>query len=695
MYKFMQKNRKKLLAIFAVGLMVVFIIPPMANESIGGTRDTAFYLGDESVSMQEARHARDQWVTLIDSLRGMPPQILQNILGDVILIADDMQEHPELFLLLQREAASQGLRATDEQVEEFQNLLTRIASLFGGGGVRDAAALREAVRELLAVRALFERVGSGMKTSQAMVTRELAKTGQRVKLDLVHYSTEDFAKDVPAPTPEQLQKHFDAYKDKLPGSPTEQNPFGFGYLVPAQVKLNYLTLPAEEVARKVRGVKGDLARGVKHDETYFEWAMKAELHYRANPDRYPASEPATRPTTATQPGSAVDDAVAAVIGAGGGDSPAEAPAAAATTNPTTTGPSTGPTTRGITPEQEAEIIEELIKPQVDRRIDEIAAAVAERMKADFEAAQRNSAGAPEDFGSAAYLQRVRDDVQKRHDVQLGVSEINESKTQAGLRELKGIGQSFLESESFPQYVMRWAAPFAAAADKGAAEVLSINEPSRPFRDFDGNVYVFQLREATPSRPPADMGAVKDKVEADLRTALGFEAATAAAKKLHAAPGRLAAAAGEAGKDVFTTPQFFNRQGSVVDPRAAAAADPAAQVPQPVDLLPGVSLPAAARDQLVEAAFELLERGTPDKRHPREVVPLPAAGRVVVAELADVERQWQDKDDDLLRQQVARELAAGRASRVLEEYFKPDAVRQRLAYRNPNEAPPTPAAAPAQ
>jgi hypothetical protein len=639
MYKFIQKNQKKFLAIFAVGLMVVFVLPSLPNQADRGS-DTAFHLGDEKITMTEGREAADDWQAL---LREVPQALLPSTLGSVGVAFEDMREHPELFLLLQKEATRLGLQPSDSQVDERVQLITQFAPMLGQP-VRDPAQLRRSLRSLSLVQALFDRAMSGIKPSDALVTRELARNAQRVKLDLVHYATEDFAKDVPAPTAEQLQKHFDEYRNTLAGTPTEQNRFGFGYMVPNQVKLLYLTVPRDEVAKAVRQRKSD-----------FDWRVEAMLQYRANPSRFPVTQPAE-----TQPG----------------------------TQPSTAAASR-PTTRPFE-EVQGQIIDDLIKPEVDRKLDELVASVADRMRADFEARQRKSAGAPEDFGTLAYLQRIKADVQQRHGVELGVelgvAEINEPKSVQGLRELGGIGQSFTTGgEPFAGLVMDWAEPFVDAARKAHSDVLSIGEPSRPLRDPAGNAYVFQLREATAAHPPADLAAVKDQVEADLRTKLAFELATAAARKLEAAAaaaGGLEAAAKAASKDVFTTPGFLSRPG----------ARPSGFEPAPANPLPGVDLPPAARERLLATAFELLERGTPDKAHPTAVTELPAAGRVVVAELADVEREWTDAEEDARRQQAAQQIVGDHARRVLEEHFAVGAVKQRLGYRTFGEAPAETAAA---
>ena len=406
MYKFIQKNRKKFLAVFAVGLMIVFVLPTLPNQP-GRESNVAFELGDEEVTMAEGRASADEWQSL---LRDVPQALLSRTLGSVVLVFDDIRENPELFLLLQKEAARLGLQPSENWVESEAKLITQIAPMLGSP-VRDPVRLRQSLRSVSLVQALFDRAMSGIKPSDALVTLDLSRNAQRVKLDLVHYSTEDFTKDVAAPTAEQVQKHFDEYKNTLAGTPTEQNRFGFGYMVPNQVKLLYVTVPRDEVAKAARRRKSD-----------FDWKVEAMLHYRANQSDFPVTQPADTQPAETQPTET---------------QPAD-------TQPAETRPSTAPATRPTTrpfEEVQGQIIDELIRPEVDRKLEEVVAAVADRIRADFEARRNKSAGAPDDFGTLAYLQRVKADVQEKHGIELGVAEINEPKSLEGLRELKGIGQS--------------------------------------------------------------------------------------------------------------------------------------------------------------------------------------------------------------------------------------------------------------
>jgi hypothetical protein len=623
MYKFIQRNQKKMLAIFSVGLMIVFILP-QTMKSRHPSQEAVFHLGKEAVTVGEVRQAAADWRVI---RQFMPRAAMQ-----VQFYTGDIERNPDAFLLLIKEAQQLGLRASESQVNDVVTAIATNLSM-QGQAVPANVDLRSGVASMILVNDLFQRVESSLKTSGPAAVHALAENYQRVKLNLVHYAVDDFRKDVAAPTDEQLKKQFEDFKNTPPGNPGQGNPFGFGYLIPAQVQLAYLTVPRDEVARAIRHTKPEI-----------DWETDAVPVYKADPwKHYPGGKPK--------------------------------PPAAPSTTQSTTQPATEPVAanwNSLSPAGKEPYIQDVMKPAVDARIEEIATAVNDRMSADFTAHQKMSFGAPNDFQSRAYLDRIAADIEKRFGVKLGVSEINDPKDERGLGEIKGIGQASAGDQPFPSYVFRWAEPLVPAVQKTSADVLKIGQPSRRFHDAAGNVYIAQLRDAKPAHPPADLNAVKDKVDADLRTKLAYDAALAAAKKLHDAAGAkgLAEAAKAANKDVFESPAFFDNRGN-------ADASPAV-------LIPHVNLAPSARQTMVAGAFELLAKASPEKPHPTSLIEMPAAGRIVVAELGDVERIWPDDQQQLAELDAARELTIRRAPQVMSQYFSFDALKQRLQYSNPNE-----------
>ena len=70
MYKLMQKNSRKLLAIFAVMLMIVFILPTTFKNQMRGTEQTMLSRGKEKVTAAQINAGRGEWQMLKLSQHG-------------------------------------------------------------------------------------------------------------------------------------------------------------------------------------------------------------------------------------------------------------------------------------------------------------------------------------------------------------------------------------------------------------------------------------------------------------------------------------------------------------------------------------------------------------------------------------------------------------------------------------------------
>src|SRR5690606_16245114 len=61
MYKWMQENSKQILVLFAVGLMIVFILPSTAMQMFGPDEPIAGYVNNEPVRAREYGQAQAEW----------------------------------------------------------------------------------------------------------------------------------------------------------------------------------------------------------------------------------------------------------------------------------------------------------------------------------------------------------------------------------------------------------------------------------------------------------------------------------------------------------------------------------------------------------------------------------------------------------------------------------------------------------
>lgn len=679
MNNFFRRNQKKLMAVFAAGLMIVFILPVGVDQLMGGRDVVMARAAGEAVTFTDLQRASQQW-ELLKSLPdpssqfGAPlvfrleevaleidPGLAQSFMGR----GGGEARHPELFLLLQREAERAGVRVSDEQVQELAERLGPTPLLTGPR----APDTREALRALLLVQGLVQQYAGAVKVSAPMVTRQVALQHQVPSLRVAEFAAEPLKQDLPAPTTQQLAQHFQKYAAEPTSQPTDANPFGFGYRYPNRVKVQYIRVPRQQVVEAVRATK-----------TPFEWQVEALRYYNANPQQFQGFPP-TPSTTQAATGPATSQATT---------QPATAPADAATTEPSTTpstGPTTGPSTSPATQEaprlttrpfeeMKERAVEEAMRDDVDAEMKRIIAAIQDRLTTDYQAFQKAQVGTgttrpttqPGGYGSFEHLQRLADDIQQRFKVRPAVTSDGEWKTPDELSALPGIGTASTEGgETFASLALRAEPLLPPGAQAEPAEVMSLYEPSPALRDLEENVYFFAVTAADPSHPPATMGAVAERVERDYRAAAAYEQALAAARKLldAAQSSNLTDAAKAAGRETVSAtyravPDFMTGRTRM---------EPTYTLNDP-----------AARAEFAAQSEALLGRASTTQPHPVSLIELPTEGKVLVAELADVTAQWGPAEYAILREARAQQLRADAARRLIAAYFSRPAVTARMDFR---------------
>ena len=170
MYRFIQRNNKKLLAVFAAFLMVVFILPAGIDQFGGGSDPVLATIGDEDVHASELQAAEREWRMLSELRAGGPRTQFGGQLPFAFRLGwNEMSElelmqglppvpvraisaNPRLFLLLQHEAQRLGIAVSDDRVNDV--MVNELAGAIPSD--RQAVELlRRAVRNFLAVQTAY------------------------------------------------------------------------------------------------------------------------------------------------------------------------------------------------------------------------------------------------------------------------------------------------------------------------------------------------------------------------------------------------------------------------------------------------------------------------------------------------------------------------------------------------------------
>lgn len=635
MYNILKKHRRRILAIAVAFLMIAFLIP-----SLRGTGNSDFAIGKvygKKIYISELKQAQFRWnllrtKILVQSQAGLMPVTAE--LGQYA--NEQIEEHPELFMLLAAEARRQGVFISDETLKDkHQSLIILPDPNLDMTRADVANTVNGALRDLLMIKETFDRALSAIHVSQPMRDYEIARL-QQVKMAAVDFRSSEHIEQLPPPTEEQLQQQFAKYKDVLPASSRgldKSNPFGFGYRLPDRVQIQFVMVPTEQVRSVVEAGK-DAKR----------WRVDARRFYNKYPEMFSAT---TQPAGATQPTS---------------------------------------TTRPFE-QVSKEALEAVIKPEVDKQQQAIVSRINQILATDWNAfriakdAQANSSlGVP--FNSYQYMQRLAEEIEKQFRVQISIGASGSLLGAGELAQLGPIAQSAtLANVGFPIYatITEQQRKNLVSRMPGLPQALELWQPSQMLRDADSNNYIFRRTAYEAEHSPKDIEEVRARVERDVKSLRAFEKAREAAEQFVAAAKQdgLAKAAEAAKRPVADTGMISRDSGVAM----------------------GLHLSDSGTRQFVAKAMdELLARRAAGEEQPIAAVAVEQEGRVIVARLDEVKAEWKAEQIPMLTSYV-QTMTAQRLSQPMQaQWYDYNNVRDRVEYQPDqatysNEQPSAPQQAP--
>ncbi|MBL9001710.1 MAG: hypothetical protein JNK25_11300 [Phycisphaerae bacterium] len=282
MTKVFRKYNKWLLAVFGSLLMVTFMIQGTAGQFQADPGDAVVAtIGPEAskVRAREIDKAEFEYKALSDivpaALRAPPSEGGAGIengehwylitkeaqeAGLVGEAADGAEWIPDLAkiegrleILLNpqyRQFAQQLLNNPQmmaSQYDRLQRLIEENKDSIGARANLRPAETDLALAKLRGVHRLLDTYGRAAKMSDATFTRHARELLTRASFDAVMISAERLIDTVPAPTEEQIRDIFEKYKGVRPGT----GEYGFGYLRPKRVKLEWMIISRPGVSASI------------------------------------------------------------------------------------------------------------------------------------------------------------------------------------------------------------------------------------------------------------------------------------------------------------------------------------------------------------------------------------------------------------------------------------------------------------
>lgn len=721
------KFGKIVLVVLGVILMIVFILPA-GLQNMAGSDATLGTLGGEKVRRGDLINADNLYQYATHRIRvplsqGQDVPLSSAIFGEY---AEKLEKDPELFYLLLSEARENGTTMPPDALERLVSDLNlkvlvpdraspdgeRLTEFKDITGEQIRSEVLQSAGALLSVNRSFRRYADFPRISTPVLDYFVATQAQRVDLRTVVFDAAQFLDRVEDPTEQEMREHFDKYKDKLPGSASEENPFGFGYRLEDGVKFQYITISSDGVrSHLLKELAGTSLQ--EREQNLYQYWVENRARFPVAPTTQASTQPATQPTT--QPSEITSAAT----------QPATAPATASTT---------APSEADLLTKKNAEVADFLArqsgqvagKPQeadwkayvtvhddvaeryLAGRVTEVKESVAKRVREilssdyrAFDLARNASAGATTQPAKTRvgipvddpnYLERLADliaaDLGVRPAVASYMSEFYGQEKLADEAEVGPIASAIsIDFQAmFPGYIIGATPALHDGAMRKQVEnsgnALVPYRPSQPVIDALGNDYIFRIIEARPDSPPQDLAQVQDKVREDLRKRDAYDLAEADARRFaeQSRASSLEAAAGSSGLTLHD-PQPFVPSAGLLDAQSFGATEQ------------DDTISAAARSDLVESIYTFL--ADPDLRdfeHPIGVLQIRPAFRLVVAELQELIGGWGDDQMLALQREQLQEQLRDQFMRISgpgTEFFDFDRAAARVGYQRSEPRPEEP------
>jgi hypothetical protein len=294
--KWLRKNNKKVMAIVVIVILFAFIGGPALTRMFSGPRIRTLATFADGVEITNVDH--NQALRELDLLLQLRADMLlrsQDLRGILLskLLFTERSTPPGLMNYVSRLIQTNNYHVSDEQLAQLLNthidsaicwiLLTYEAQKAGIAIPPEevASKLADMIPQLFQgqtygsflqniishsgfsepdIIAIFGKLIAVLQYGQLICmahnmtlsqVQHLARWQQEtLDMECVPFQTSDFMQEAKAqgePTDAQLTEQFDTYKHYYPNLITEDNPFGWGYKLPARVQLDYMLLKLDDV----------------------------------------------------------------------------------------------------------------------------------------------------------------------------------------------------------------------------------------------------------------------------------------------------------------------------------------------------------------------------------------------------------------------------------------------------------------
>jgi len=338
--KWFRKNMTKLMAIFVILIMVAFIMPTvltqLARPRTTGLENAMWLYGkDKKITVNDLRDATARLAVLrglyADKFLMSQQDLRAILLGQLLfpesapaaLLNDEIKKialqnrlsispsriddffaqsrgRAELFLIaLGDEAARAGCVVPAKQAGEILNAIipqvtnnqvdaaTAVKRICSANNMSDEQGLA-AFADVLSIMTYARIVSDTENVTESQLENIFARAKEKINAEFVQFNAENFLDKVSEPDNAKITEQFEKYKNYLPGTIADDNPYGFGYKLMPRVALDYMIVRLEDV-KKLVAVPTE-----EETEDYYQHNLQRFVEELPSDVNDPNAKPATR-----------------------------------------------------------------------------------------------------------------------------------------------------------------------------------------------------------------------------------------------------------------------------------------------------------------------------------------------------------------------------------------------------------------
>ncbi len=307
--RWFRKNNKKIMAVVVIVIMIGFIggsyLGQLSQRRMTGIKDVIAYYGDGQEITNYDRSVAQKELTILQMLGaqmilqsvGLPvfrAQDLQAVLLSELLFSDQ-QITPQLianlkqmirynqysisdkqindiyrksmptdmyWFLLKKETEQAGIQVSQNytrtllgriipQVFNGQTYSQHIVGIVNRLGV-DEKEILKTFGKLIAVLEYSKVICTDQAVTIPQIMKNTALGGETINVEFVKLDSAVFAESKQKLADEKINAHFDKFKSFYADSISQTNPYGFGYKLPDRVRLEYIAVKLDDIAKTIK-----------------------------------------------------------------------------------------------------------------------------------------------------------------------------------------------------------------------------------------------------------------------------------------------------------------------------------------------------------------------------------------------------------------------------------------------------------